>query len=352
MRGGIYTYSATIIVQRDNSGSSTSSPKRIFAYSGENPILDFYAQSFSSSNRGLQVFSHYWHLKGLEVRGAGDNGIFIGGNYNTVERCITHHNRDSGIQISRYNSGAGPADWPSYNLVLNCTSFDNFDTDNGEDADGFACKLTSGPGNVFRGCVAYHNADDGYDLYTQSSTGPIGTVLIEYCIAYNNGFLSDGTTPSAGDGNGFKLGGEGIPVNHIFRRNFAWNNRHHGITYNNNPGSMTVENNTSWDNAERNFNFDAGTHIFRNNLSFESGSSDRFIGTDVQSTNCMWINNASSNAKGLVVSAGDFLSLVPNWTRNADGSINTGNFLKLTSSSDLVNAGTSSGIDIGAIESW
>jgi len=53
----------------------------------------------------------------------------------------------------------------------------------------------------------------------------------------------------------------------------------------------------------------------------------------------------------LVVSAADFVSLTPTIMRNADGSINLGNFLRLAPGSDLINAGTPSGTDIGAIES-
>ncbi|MGC5412632.1 right-handed parallel beta-helix repeat-containing protein, partial [Streptomyces sp. DT225] len=102
----------------------------------------------------------------------------------------------------------------------------------GEDADGFAAKLTAGPGNVFRYTVSHNNIDDGWDLYTKTETGPIGPVTIEDSLSYDNGTLSDGTVNEDGDRNGFKLGGDGIKVNHIVRRNIAYNNGHHGFTYN------------------------------------------------------------------------------------------------------------------------
>ena len=41
-----------------------------------------------------------------------------------------------------------------------------------EDADGFAAKLTTGEGNVFDGCIAAYNADDGWDLFAKAATGP------------------------------------------------------------------------------------------------------------------------------------------------------------------------------------
>ncbi|MBO0722384.1 MAG: right-handed parallel beta-helix repeat-containing protein, partial [Blastocatellia bacterium] len=230
-------------------------------------------------------------------------------------------------------------------------SYDNYDPDNGEDADGFACKLTTGPGNVFRGCISHNNIDDGWDLYTKSDTGPISPVTIEDCVSYNNGMLSTGNTTNDSDGNGFKLGGEDIPVNHIVRRSIAFGNKKHGFTYNSNPGSITVTNNTSYNNGDENFAFNEGTHIFTNNLSFMGTNSDHTTGTDVSGSNCWWKNGVSVNALGLVVSAADFISLTPAISRNADGSINLGNFLKLAPGSDLINAGTPAGTDIGAVES-
>src|SRR5262247_534310 len=350
MRGGTYNFSATITIARGNNGTA-SQPKNLFAFGSERPVLNFSAQSFDSANRGIQLNGFFWRFRGLEVTGAGDNGIFIGGNNNTIERCSTHHNRDSGLQLGRHSSSAPQSEWPANNLILNCDSFDNFDPDNGEDADGFACKLTTGPGNVFRGCIAHNNIDDGWDLFTKTDTGPISPVTIENCVSYNNGHLSNGGTTTDSDGNGFKLGGDDIAVNHIIRRSIAFGNKKHGITYNSNPGSITVTNNTSWDNGESNIKFDTGSHIFTNNLSFLNGDSDHTTGTDISSTNCWWKNGVSVNAKGLVVSAADFVSLTPNVTRNADGSINLGNFLRLATGSDLINAGTPSGTDIGAIES-
>lgn len=358
MRGGTYAYSTEVVIALGNSGTS-GSPKRIFAYGSEKPILDFSSQPFISNEenpRGIKLAGDYWHLKGLEISGAADNGLYLCGDHNTIELCVFHHNRDSGLQISRYDNHTARSDWPSYNLVLNCTSYDNRDPDE-EDADGFACKLTSGDGNVFRGCIAYHNCDDGWDLFTKPDTGAIGTVLIEGCIAYENGYSTasgGGIESTSGDGNGFKLGGNNMPVNHTIRRSIAFRNRVKGIHYNSNPGSVLVENCTSWDNKDGgNFVFVSGTHIFKNNLSFYNPNKrDEYSGTDVDGSNCWWDKTKTVNAKGLVVTEADFASLTPAISRNADGSINLGNFLKLAPGSDLIDAGTPGGTDIGARESY
>ncbi|OKP92082.1 hypothetical protein A3844_00750 [Paenibacillus helianthi] len=348
LRGGTYSFASPVTIERDNSGTS-SSRKIIAAYGSENPVLDFSGESFASTERGLQIFGHYWSVKGLEVKGAGDNGIFIGGNYNIIENVETHHNRDSGLQISRYASTASSmSDWPSYNQIIGVYSHDNFDPDNGEDADGFAAKLTIGPGNVFDKCISAWNTDDGWDLYAKSETGPIGVVTIKNSVAYKNGQTSDGNTTTNSDGNGFKLGGDKIAVNHIVMNSVAFQNKKHGFTYNSNPGSIQLTNNTSWNNGESNFAFDSGTHVFTNNLSFAGTSSDKTSGTDVSGTNVWWKSNASTNAKGLVASSADFMSLTPSVIRNSDGSFSLGNFLKLATGSDLMGSGTPSGTNIGA----
>ena len=361
MRGGTYNYSATITVGRGNDGSS-SARKNIFAYNGEKPVLDFAGQEFGSSNRGLQIFGHYWHIRGLEVKNAGDNGIFIGGNYNIVENCTIHDNRDSGLQISRYSSSCSKSEWPSYNLIKNCYSYNNFDTDNGEDADGFAPKLTCGPGNVFEGCIAAYNVDDGWDLYAKKDTGAIGVVTLRNCISHNNGKTTEGKGSSNGDKNGFKLGGSDVSVNHIVENCIAFNNINHGFTFNSNPGSITLVNCTSFNNAQSsgkyNYNFPEGSHVAKNCLSYKPAriSNNDHVSNidDYQSSNIWWIDEAGQSAKGLTLTDADFVSLTPPTSngkviipRNADGSPNLGNFLKIASNSDLIGAGVN-GANIGA----
>ena len=171
------------------------------------------------------MFGDYWLVKGLEVKGAGDNGIFIGGSYNRLEQIEAHHNRDTGIQLGRYASTAAKSEWPAYNEIIRSYSHNNYDPDDGEDADGFAAKLTVGPGNLFDACIAAYNVDDGWDLYSKTDTGAIGAVTIRNSIAYANGATSDGTSTSNSDGNGFKLGGEKIAVNHIVENSIAFNNK-------------------------------------------------------------------------------------------------------------------------------
>lgn len=342
MRGGTYAIASTILIARANSGTE-GNLKRIEAYSGEFPIVDFSAQTELPANRGFILDASYWYFKGIRIKNSGDNGMLLSGNNNTIDNCVFEKNRDTGLQLSRYNTSYTLiSQWPSNNLILNCESFDNKDV-LAENADGFAAKLTCGEGNIFRGCISHNNSDDGWDLYTKTETGPIGIVLFENCVAYNNGTLTDGTTSANGDKNGFKLGGSGIPVNHIVRRCVAFGNGHHGFTDNNNLGSIEMSNNTSVNNLDTNYSFRAGgTHQFRNNVSYNSVNSDKNTGTDVGFSNVWWMSKKSTNGRTppIVVSAADFVSLtVPAVIKNADGSPNLGDFVKLNSNSDFIDAG-------------
>lgn len=169
--------------------------KSLVAAPGAKPIIDF-----DKKTEGVVLSANYWHVKGIDfTRSAGNTkGFTVGGNHNIVELSRFYENGDTGLQISRTDeSDADKSLWPSYNLILNCESFDNADPSN-NNADGFAAKLTAGVGNVFRGDISHNNIDDGWDLYTKSGTGAIGPVVIENSIAYNNGTLTNGTI-GAGD---------------------------------------------------------------------------------------------------------------------------------------------------------
>jgi hypothetical protein len=244
-------------------------------------VFDFSAMPFYSSNRGLTFNSDYWHVKDFEVFGAGDNGVYIGGNHNIIENLNIHDCQDSGLQLGRKSSSENSINlWPSYNTIKNVTSHDNHDP-SGEDSDGFACKLTTGIGNVFDGCISYNNVDDGWDLYAKGESGPIGPVTLKNCVAFNNGITSYGIGTPNSDGNGFKLGGETVPVAHKIFNCIAFNNLAHGFTDNSNPGTLDIENCTSFDNGTRDWecnNFDTcrdtatSSNYYKNDLSYCTGT--------------------------------------------------------------------------------
>ena len=262
LKDGTYSFDHQVNIKYGNNGSA-SAMKYILPETGAKVTLDFSSQSYNSSDtsknaRGLQIEGDYWHVYGLTVYGSADNGIFVAGKHNIVERCILQANRDTGLQISRKGSSVTNfEDWPSDNLILNCTSFDNHDPATDENADGFASKLTCGNGNVFDGCIAYCNSDDGWDLYAKSATGPIGVVTIKNCVAFGNGKLTAGSSFANGDMNGFKLGGSNnaVPTPHVVYNSMAFGNGKDGFTDNGNGGALHIYNCTSFGNINSNFNF-------------------------------------------------------------------------------------------------
>ena len=345
---GTYKFSSPITISSSNNGSS-SAMKYVMAEPGSTNkvIFDFSGESLSDSNRGIQVFGDYWHFYGINVTGAGDNGMYIGGNNNIVERCVFYANRDSGLQIAREKSSmSSMSDWPANNLILNCTSYDNADPATGENADGFACKLTCGNGNVFDGCIAYCNCDDGWDLYAKEATGSIGVVTIKNCVAYNNGRLTTNSSYANGDMNGFKLGGSNgkVPTAHVVTNCLAVGNGHDGFTDNGNGGALNVSYCTSYGNAKVNFNFyRTNKGKFDHMLTLAPKNSDKYGTSDVASTisNSVYYTNSKyfyiSSATSIKNGQKDFSTTIsaPSTTattlacnssvhtsyRNADGTI-------------------------------
>ena len=142
----------------------------------------------------------------------------------------------------------------------------------------------------------------------------IGAVVIENCVAYGNGTLSDGTK-TLGDGNGFKMGGEGLAVEHVLRNSLAFANDNAGITSNSNP-AMIVENCTSVDNGKANFDFSYYTgvtpqFVARNNISFrtKSGIRDNVPESLISDDNYFYNGSKSINASGKEVVESDFDSV-------------------------------------------
>ncbi len=381
MLEGTYSYVKTITIKKDNSGDADKY-KTLSAYPGAKVVIDFSAQACESNNRGIILDADYWHMYGITISGAGDNGMLLAGNHNIIEMCVFENNQDTGLQLSRNNSSNSIEDWPSYNYILNCTSRNNHDPD-GEDADGFAPKLTCGEGNVFDGCMAYNNVDDGWDCYAKTATGPIGKITIINCIAFRNGQTEDGTFTVDSDGNGFKLGGSGVGTPHTVINCLAFENKNCGFVDNNNPTALTLINCTAFNNnlSGKKYNF----NVYRckdanciNLISYSnSGAKDTFQNTfanyvlyynknwfKVDSYMALDSKNSSMCGKqersGLKASdfiatespaiGTDFHTL---W-RNEDGSLNTQGYAMISESSEyatFATDGKAAGARFGSVRS-
>ena len=347
LKEGTYKLSSTVKVERGIDGTEENRINMIAdPNASTRPVLDF--QGICA---GVVLAGDYWYFQGFDVTNSADaqKGIQVSGNYNVLDQIHTYKNGNTGIQISRYLGTDEYADWPAYNLILNCTSWENADKGR-EDADGFAAKLTVGDGNVFDGCVAHHNADDGWDLFAKVQTGSIGSVTIKNSVAYKNGYEFDETGKEilgTGNGNGFKMGGDSMTGGHILENSIAFNNKEKGIDSNSCP-DIKVYNSITFNNRSYNVAFYTNTAA---NTDYEAsgivsyrtenlGQAEQFklVGTQDQNkvygdTNYYWdaTKQVSANKAGEEVKADWFKSLeFTGITRNEDGTINMNGFLELT----------------------
>jgi hypothetical protein len=337
-RGGKYAYTAAIsactsmtdtvdAITLDKSGAA-GKPINYWAYPGETPVFDFSAMADNCRIKGFNVVANHLHLKGLEITGVQQHpgnfrnheswGIWIRGSDNVFELLDTHHHMGPGLFLK---DGAN-------NLVLNVDSHHNYDpmTSNGagQSADGFGAHVGENqPGNVFRGCRAWANSDDGFDLINARSP-----VLIEHSWAWSQGYLPGTRTAlPAGNGNGFKIGGYGgkwhpnAPV-HTVRFSVAFDNKANGFYANHHPVASDFLDNIGVNNGV-DFNMlgidqnggPVSRGRLRNNLAYGGRLTANVDGADVA-------GNSWNLARA--VSAGDFDSVsMAGWDapRAADGSL-------------------------------
>lgn len=353
LKSGTYALDKTVIVERGVNGTADAKIYMIAdPEAATRPVLDFQGRC-----AGMILAGDYWYFQGFDVTRSANaqKGIQVSGSYNTVDNVMTYRNGNTGLQISRYKSTDNWEDWPSHNLILNCTSYLNADAGY-EDADGFAAKLTVADGNVFDGCIAAYNADDGWDLFAKVETGAIGQVTIQNSVAFKNGYVLDenGQEVDAGNGNGFKMGGSSISGHHILRNSVSFGNKAKGIDSNSCP-DIEAYSSTSYNNESFNVAFytnDAKNTAFiaKGILSFKDSSNaagqtaaEQFKPKGTQETsayenamNYYWRGENSTNSEGIAATAEWFQNMDMNSAihggirRNTDGTINMNGFLAVT----------------------
>ncbi|KAF0140326.1 MAG: pectate lyase [Stygiobacter sp.] len=348
IRGGLYAMNSTITFGSSSKSGTAANYYNVFAYPGEKPVFDFSKQV---SSDGIKVNGNYWYVKGIEVMYSTHNGIAVNGSYNIIENCVVHDNKNSGMQ---FGNGA------SYNKIINCDSYYNYDPPSGGNADGFAPKLDVGTGNYFYGCRAWQNSDDGWDGYLRPADNV--TTVIENCWSFMNGYLKDGNQIATGNGNGFKMGGgdssnkDSLRHNVTIKNSLCFDNRVKGYDQNNDRGTMVILNCTGFRNGSYNFSIPGkfrvtSTATVKNCISYLSPGVN-FISAVSQSTNS-WNSPLS-------VSNEDFISIDTTGVRGArkpDGSLPDLKFLHLAPTSKLIDAGVDVGLpfngkspDLGAYE--
>lgn len=305
--------------------------KTIRAYKDDEAVI-FSGQSYLRAS--------HWVLDNIKITGSTSAGLRVHGSYNLIVNSEFYGNEDTGLQLGLGSSTSNKL-WPRNNTISYCYSHDNVDA-SGINADGFAAKLGIGPENLFAWCESAYNADDGWDIYNKVGDIPNDPITIRNCVAYGNG------------NNGFKLGGEGYPVDNVIEYCLAFKNKLDGFTCNFNTGELTVTNNTSYDNARYNYIFRYNPHRdpaasgkFVNNLSFrstvQSTYSDYVYSTDRSS--CYFFVNGTGSG----ITAADFVSTsIPSkMDRNDDLTFNYNGFMQPTVTS-VLNKGSNSTF-VGAV---
>jgi hypothetical protein len=317
----------------------------------------------------FQVEGSWLNLKGLTVIGVQVTIVT-----HTQSICFDNEGSNNCYEQLTMRDGQAIGFWlghGSNTLVLNCDAYRNHDytseNKRGGNVDGFGFHVPKGSvNNVFRGCRAWFNSDDGFDFISTAEP-----VTVEHCWAAYNGF--DPKFTSLADGNGFKAGGYArrpaselpnpIP-RHVVRQCVAVGNKAAGFYANHQPGGVDWFNNTAYRNGT-NFNMlgrnvaDVNDvpgygHKMRNNLGYKGRTELSNLNRDA--------SDVSSNYFDLPVQvdAADFAGLDEadlTQPRQPNGALPNVPFLHLVKGSDLIDRGVDVGLpfagkapDLGAFE--
>lgn len=381
IRGGTYKISADVTpATTDNSGlyadinyfaakTGVSASKKIcyWGYQNERPVFDFSdVKPAGQRVTAFYVTGSYYYFKNFDVTHVQvtitdhtQSECFrnASGNHNIYENLAMHDGQAIGFYLTQ---GIG-------NLVYNCDAYNNYDSvsegGTGGNVDGFGChpSSTGGTGNVFRGCRAWLNSDDGFDLINA-----FAAVTFDSCWAFYNGYSGTASSlVSRGDGNGFKSGGFGMGTiskyptpfpQHTVERCLAYYNKQAGFYANHHLAGDYFYNNTAYRNGH-NYNMvnrqsvanavdvNGYRHTLKNNISYSPRTSgDDIINIDLTS------DSASASAYNsfsipLAPTADDFNSLDASQLtapRKADGSLPDITFMTLKSTKFV-----DMGVDVG-----
>ena len=342
-------------------------PITISGYEDEKAVIDLsLVKPAEKRVSGFYVKGNYWRLKKFDIIGIqvtitghtqSENISMRGGSNCVIEQVNIHDGMGIGIYFTR----------GSNNLVLNCDAYNNYDSvsENGAggNCDGFGFHFASAAhaNNVIRGCRAWRNSDDGFDLINNYSA-----VVVDSCWAWENGY--DANLVSRGDGTGIKGGGYGMSTitksvtapRNVIKNCIAWKNKQNGIYANHHLGGNDWYNNSAYAN-KRNYNMvnrksvaeavdvPGYDHVLKNNLSF-AGTTSNYAYID--ESLCTLENNTFLPT--LVLTVSDFESLDGTQLkadRQPDGSLPEITFLKLKSTSKAYSQNIGYQFDYEAVAS-
>ena len=377
VRGGTYAMTEAQVAQNrriwayvtelDKSGSA-GKPINYWAYRDEVPVFDFTnVKPAGCRVTAFHVSGSWLHFKGLTVTGV---QVTITGHTQSI--CFDNQGSNNIYERLTMHDGQAIGFWlgkGSNNLVLNCDAYRNYDytseNKRGGNVDGFGFHAPMGStGNVFRGCRAWFNSDDGFDFI-----GAGASVTVENCWSFYNGYSPE--FRSLGDGNGFKAGGYGIspdahipdPIpRHVIRGCVAVRNKAAGFYANHHHGGNDWLNNTAYLNGT-NFNMLCRNatadvpgfgHRMKNDLGYKGRAEVANLDAAAGDVTGNYFNlPVKVEEKGFV--SLDVAELVK--PRQANGDLPEMAFLHLAQGSELIDKGVDVGLpfvgkapDLGAFE--
>ena len=363
IRGGTYRMQESQIARYENIwakvtylNKSGTKDKHIkyWAYPGEEPIFDL--QDIKPADRRIHAFAvpgSWIHIKGITVIGVQVTILghtqsvcfYNKGSNNIYEQLVMRDGQAIGI----YALGNG-----GNNLFLNCDAYNNWDHTSeggrGGNVDGFGVHVKKGAtGNVFQGCRAWFNSDDGYDCINTAEPA-----VYKNCWAMYNGYTPDFTR--RGDGNGFKIGGYAYkpasqlpnPIpRHTTVGCIAVRNKANGFYANHQVGGNNWYFNSAYRNGN-NYNMlsrladppedvPGYEHILHGNLAHNKNNIKQ-----IDLAQCELFNNTFDESFVGIVSDQSFVSLDESQLtapRKADGSLPDITFLKPVTDSGLERIG-------------
>ncbi|MFI1814614.1 pectate lyase [Streptomyces sp. NPDC020422] len=305
VRGGTYYPTATL---QSTANGTAAAPIRLEPYGSETVRID--GSKLPAGSWIFKLTADHWTVSRLTFQHSPDSAVVCTSCTGTVWNSIrTIDGGDSGFTLT--------GDDTNDNVVRDLDSSGHYDAaDHGENADGLAIKFGSGRNNLVTGARLFDNSDDGVDLWSWSTP-----VTIEHTWAYGNGRNRWSDPAFAGDGNGFKLGGDGEVVAHVVNNSAAWGNAGNGFTENSNRGAIALNRTTSYANAKWGYFFATGAARLGKNLAVGNGSGPASRGAAVVSAGNNWDSG---------IATPPFLSTDPAsayGARKADGSLPATAFL-------------------------
>jgi hypothetical protein len=390
IRGGVYNSlkgggSNVPHVYFNGLNGASGNMLKIWAYPGDavKPTMDLSTlgvPTYPDPNGMYIANCSYLHVKGFRITGLKQiqdgSGISRGFGLDTSPNCLIEQIEIDHIGGSAFNT----YDNSNNAYYLNCDAHHNDDRYSGGSAgawggaDGFDCTGNVNTTNItYDGCRAWLNSDDGWDNFNTD-----GTRTWKNCWAFWNGYYQDAGMPNkapAGDGNGFKLGparssvstADRLTILRFLNNCLSFENRYNGFDQNGTPTMLyqlyncTAYNNGSAALGGYGFQFQywsSGTtnplpQTLKNNIALGNNQGPyNFTGPTT--------NIAKNSWNGFSITNSDFLSVSSvgmDGARQSDGSLPVLNFLRLSPSSSMVNAGVNVGLpfngsapDLGAYE--